>query len=89
LPKTVFPGGALIGCDAGYLNACRIKGSHAAIKTGMLAADAAFEAVTAGRAHDELSAYPKSFEASWLYKELHQSPQLQTLVQKGHDWSVP
>ena len=45
LPKTVFPGGALIGCDAGYLNAARIKGSHAAIKSGMLAAEAAYEAV--------------------------------------------
>ncbi|HOE44111.1 MAG TPA: NAD(P)/FAD-dependent oxidoreductase, partial [Rhodoferax sp.] len=50
LPKTVFPGGALVGCDAGYLNVSRIKGTHAAIKSGMLAAEAAFEAVTAGRA---------------------------------------
>ncbi|MCA8421559.1 NAD(P)/FAD-dependent oxidoreductase, partial [Burkholderia cenocepacia] len=58
LPKTVFPGGALIGDDAGFLNASRIKGSHAAIKTGMLAADAAFDAVQAGRQSDELNAYP-------------------------------
>jgi electron-transferring-flavoprotein dehydrogenase len=72
LPKTVFPGGALIGCDAGYLNAARIKGSHAAIKSGMLAADAAYEAVSAGRANDELSAYPAAFEKSWLSKELNQ-----------------
>ena len=71
LPKTVFPGGALIGCDAGYLNVSRIKGSHSAIKTGMLAGEAAFEAVTAGRQHDELSAYPKAFEESWLYTELN------------------
>ncbi len=71
LPKTVFPGGALIGCNAGYLNVGRIKGSHAAIKTGMLAAEAAFEAVQAGRQHDELSAYPAAFEASWLYTELN------------------
>ncbi len=71
LPKTVFPGGALIGCDAGYLNVSRIKGSHAAIKTGMLAGEAAFEAVAAGRQHDELSAYPKAFEESWLYTELN------------------
>jgi len=71
LPKTVFPGGALIGCDAGYLNVSRIKGSHAAIKTGMLAAEAAYEAVTAGRQHDELSAYPRAFEQSWLYTELN------------------
>ena len=70
LPKTVFPGGALVGCDAGYLNVGRIKGSHAAIKTGMLAAEAAFAAVTAGRQHDELAAYPEAFAQSWLYKEL-------------------
>ncbi|MBP6006685.1 MAG: electron transfer flavoprotein-ubiquinone oxidoreductase [Rhodoferax sp.] len=73
LPKTVFPGGALVGCDAGYLNVSRIKGSHAAIKSGMLAAEAAFEAVTAGRSHDELSAYPKAFKQSWLHAELHKS----------------
>src|SRR3990167_4757480 len=71
LPKTVFPGGALVGCNAGYLNVGRIKGSHAAIKTGMLAAEAAFDAVTAGRQHDELAAYPKAFEESWLHTELN------------------
>jgi electron-transferring-flavoprotein dehydrogenase len=53
LPELVFPGGALIGCDAGFLNASRIKGSHAAIKTGMLAAEAAFDAVGAGRSGDD------------------------------------
>jgi electron-transferring-flavoprotein dehydrogenase len=73
LPKTVFPGGALVGCDAGYLNVSRIKGSHAAIKSGMLAAEAAYEAVTAGRAQDELSAYPEAFRESWLYTELNKS----------------
>jgi electron-transferring-flavoprotein dehydrogenase len=73
LPKTVFPGGALVGCEAGFLNVSRIKGSHAAMKSGMLAAEAAFEAVTAGRSHDELSAYPEAFEASWLYTELNKS----------------
>jgi len=71
LPKTVFPGGALVGCNAGFLNVSRIKGSHAAIKTGMLAAQAAFEAVAAGRAHDELAAYPEAFEKSWLHTELN------------------
>src|SRR5438093_309494 len=70
LPKTVFPGGALVGCDAGFMNAARIKGSHAAIKSGMLAAEAAFAAVTAGRQHDELAAYPEAFEKSWLCEEL-------------------
>jgi electron-transferring-flavoprotein dehydrogenase len=73
LPKTIFPGGALVGCDAGYLNASRIKGSHAAIKTGMLAADAAFDALMAGRQHDELAAYPQAFEESWLFDELNKA----------------
>jgi electron-transferring-flavoprotein dehydrogenase len=83
LPKTVFPGGALIGCDAGYLNAARIKGSHAAIKSGMLAADAAYEAVSAGRANDELSAYPAAFEESWLSKELNQYRNFKLWFKKG------
>jgi electron-transferring-flavoprotein dehydrogenase len=61
LPKLTFPGGVLLGCDAGFLNASRIKGSHAAMKTGMLAAEAAFEALGAERQHDELTAYPEAF----------------------------
>src|SRR5690606_31211344 len=73
LPKLVFPGGALVGCEAGTLNASRIKGSHAAIKTGMLAAEAAFAALGEGRAHDELTTYPEAFENSWLHAELLQS----------------
>jgi len=83
LPKTVFPGGALVGCDAGYLNVSRIKGSHAAIKSGMLAAEAAYVAVTAGRAHDELSAYPESFKASWLYTELNKSRNFKSWFKYG------
>ena len=83
LPKTVFPGGALVGCDAGYLNAARIKGSHAAIKTGMLCAEAAFEAVTAGRAGDELATYPQAFEKSWLRDELHSSRNFKPWFKKG------
>jgi len=83
LPKTVFPGGALIGDDAGYLNASRIKGSHAAIKSGMLAAEAAFEAVTGGRAHDELTAYPEAFKSSWLYEELHKARNFKPWMVKG------
>jgi electron-transferring-flavoprotein dehydrogenase len=73
LPKTVFPGGALVGCDAGFLNVSRIKGSHTAIKTGMLAAEAAFEALQANRQHDELTTYPEAFEQSWAFKELNKS----------------
>ena len=83
LPKTVFPGGALIGCNAGYLNVSRIKGSHAAIKTGMLAAEAAFDAVVAGRQHDELSAYPEAFEASWLHTELNKDRNFKNWFKKG------
>ena len=70
LPKTVFPGGALVGCDAGFLNAARIKGSHAAIKSGMLCGEAAFEAVAAGRSSDVLTGFEEKFKASWLYEEL-------------------
>ncbi len=83
LPKLVFPGGALIGCDAGFLNAPRIKGSHAALKSGMLAAEAAFEALASGRAHDELSAYPQAFERSWLYDELYRARNFKPWLDKG------
>jgi electron-transferring-flavoprotein dehydrogenase len=83
LPKLVFPGGALVGDDAGFLNASRIKGSHAAIKTGMLAADAAFEALQAGRQSDELRAYPEAFENSWLKAELHRARNFKQWMSKG------
>jgi electron-transferring-flavoprotein dehydrogenase len=83
LPKTVFPGGALVGCDAGYLNASRIKGSHAAIKTGMLCAEAAFDALGAGRQRDELTAYPEAFEKSWLHAELRQAKNFKQWFKKG------
>jgi electron-transferring-flavoprotein dehydrogenase len=83
LPKLVFPGGALVGCDAGFLNASRIKGSHAAIKTGMLAAEAAFEAVGAGRQHDELAAYPEAFRQSWLHEELHKARNFKPFMGMG------
>jgi len=83
LPKQVFAGGALVGDDAGYLNAARIKGSHAAIKSGMLAAKAAYDAITAGRSRDELTAYPEAFEKSWLHDELHQSRNFKAWFKKG------
>jgi electron-transferring-flavoprotein dehydrogenase len=83
LPRLTFPGGALIGCDAGFLNASRIKGSHAAMKTGMLAADAAFDALGANRRHDELTAYPQSFERSWLHEELHKARNFKPWMSKG------
>ncbi len=84
LPKLVFPGGALVGCEAGTLNPARIKGSHAAIKTGMLAAEAAAAACKAGRSHDELSAYPEAFEKSWLYQELDQSRNFKQWFKQGN-----
>jgi electron-transferring-flavoprotein dehydrogenase len=83
LPKLTFPGGALIGCDAGFLNASRIKGSHAAMKSGMLAAEAAFDAIGAGRAQDELTAYTTSFEKSWLHEELHVARNFKPAMGKG------
>jgi len=83
LPKLTFPGGALIGDDAGFLNAARIKGTHGALKTGMLAAEAAAEALAAGRGGDELSAYPQKFRASWLFEELHRARNFKPWMSKG------
>ena len=83
LPKLVFPGGALVGDDAGFLNASRIKGSHAAIKSGMLAAESAFAALRAGRSGDELQAYPDAFRASWLFDELNRSRNFKQWMAKG------
>ncbi len=83
LPKLVFPGGALVGCEAGFLNASRIKGSHAAIKSGMMAADAAFDALAAERSADELPAYPAAFEASWLHTELNKARNFKQWFKKG------
>jgi len=82
LPKLTFPGGCLIGDDAGFLNASRIKGSHAAIKSGMLAAEAAFAALKSG-ATAELSAYPESFKTSWLHEELHRARNFKPWMSKG------
>jgi electron-transferring-flavoprotein dehydrogenase len=84
LPKIVFPGGVLVGCNAGFLNAARIKGSHAAIKSGMMAAEAAFSALAAGRSSDELASFPTAFEASWLHTELHQSRNFKQWFKKGN-----
>jgi electron-transferring-flavoprotein dehydrogenase len=71
IPKLVFPGGALIGCSAGFLNVPKIKGNHTAMKSGMLAAEATFEALGAGGG--PLEAYPAALEASWVQEELHQA----------------
>jgi len=70
VPKLAFPGGALVGCAAGFLNVPRIKGTHNAMKTGMLAAEAAFAALGAGRAHDALDDYDAGWRKSWVYEDL-------------------
>jgi electron-transferring-flavoprotein dehydrogenase len=70
VPKLTFPGGALIGCSAGFVNLPRIKGSHNAMKTGMIAAEALFEALKAGRAHDEVTEYGRMYERSSVYADL-------------------
>ena len=86
LPKMVFNGGALIGCDAGTLNFAKIKGSHTAMKSGMLAAEAAADALFAGReGGDELTGYEEGFKASWLYDELYKSRNFGAAI---HKWGA-
>ncbi|WP_300657584.1 electron transfer flavoprotein-ubiquinone oxidoreductase [Pseudomonas sp.] len=83
LPKMVFNGGALIGCDLGTLNFAKIKGSHTAMKSGMLAADAAADALFAGReGGDQLTGYVDAFKASWLYDELFRSRNFGAAIHK-------
>jgi len=85
IPKLVMPGAALIGDSAGFLNVPRIKGTHSAMKSGMMAADAAVEAILSQRSHDELAAYPQAFEASWVKKELSVVRNVVPLVKKFGD----
>jgi electron-transferring-flavoprotein dehydrogenase len=85
VPKLVFPGGALIGDTAGFLNVPRIKGTHTSMKSGMMAAEAAFAAIQAERAGDELTAYPEAYEKSWVYEELRQVRNVVPLVKKFGD----
>lgn len=89
IPKLAFPGGVLIGCTAGFVNVPRIKGTHNAMKTGMLAADAAFEAVVDGRSSDTLESYEAAFEASWVYKDLHRVRNARPSLEKfGGFWGT-
>ncbi|MDI9336611.1 MAG: electron transfer flavoprotein-ubiquinone oxidoreductase, partial [Gammaproteobacteria bacterium] len=83
LPKLVFPGGLLVGCEAGFLNVSRIKGSHAAIKSGMLAAEALLQALQNHRQHDELTNYPDLFRKSWLYHELNKDRNFKSWFRHG------
>jgi len=87
VPDLAFPGGALIGCSAGFLNVAKIKGSHNAMKTGMLAAEAAFDAVTAGEETPPvLSAYPDAYKKSWVYEELYASRNFRPAFSKFGLW---
>ena len=83
LPKLTFPGGAMLGCDAGFLNASRIKGSHAAIKSGMLAARAVADALAANRQYDELTEYTNAFKNSWLFEEMYKARNFKPAMSKG------
>ena len=82
LPKLTFPGGALIGCTAGFLNVPRIKGSHTAMKSGMMAAEAAADAISRQRGNDELTGYSEAYQASWVEKELRMVRNFEPIVAK-------
>jgi len=82
VPKLAFPGGALIGCSAGFVNVPRIKGSHTAMKSGMLAAESAFRAIQADRSSDELADYQETLNASWIAEELKKVQNVEPLVDK-------
>jgi electron-transferring-flavoprotein dehydrogenase len=82
VPKLVFPGGALVGCAAGFMNLPRIKGSHNAMKTGMLAADAAFAALGEGRSHDTLDSYETGYRASFVYKDIKRVRNVKPLLSR-------
>jgi electron-transferring-flavoprotein dehydrogenase len=83
VPQLAFPGGVLIGCTAGFMNVPKVKGSHTAMKTGMLAAEAAFEALKDGRANDVLDAYPALYEQSWVHQELKKVRNIRPSFNKG------
>jgi electron-transferring-flavoprotein dehydrogenase len=85
VPKLAFPGGALIGCGAGFVNVPRIKGSHTAMKSAMLAAEAAFAAIAAGREGDELADFEPALRSSWIAKELKAVRNVEPLVAKFGD----
>ena len=84
LPKLTFPGGAMVGCEAGTLNTPKIKGSHTAMKSGMIAAEAAFAAISADRGSDELTEYTDAFQKSWVYEELKSARN----VRPGFKWGL-
>ncbi len=86
LPKLTFAGGVLVGDDAGFLNPAKIKGSHTAIKSGMLAAEAIYEAISAGRQHDEVVSYEQKFKDSWLYEDMYQARNFAPAMHRMGTW---
>jgi len=86
LPKMTFPGGLVVGCDAGTLNFAKIKGTHTAMKSGMIAAEQVITAIEAGRANDEITEYTEAFNASWVYEELHRSRNFGPAMHKFGMW---
>jgi electron-transferring-flavoprotein dehydrogenase len=89
VPKLAFPGGVLVGCAAGFVNVPRIKGSHNAIKTGMMAAEAAYDAVVSGRSGDELTAYQEAYDRSWVKRELFKVRNVKPLWSRlGTTWGI-
>ncbi len=83
IPKLVFPGGALIGATAGFTNVPKIKGSHTAMKSGMIAAECVFEALAAGRGGDELARYPEAMQESWVWQELRAARNIRPSFRNG------
>ena len=86
LPKFTFPGGVLVGDEAGFLNPAKIKGTHTSMKSGMLAAEAIFEALQAGRQHDEVIAYTTMYRESWLYEDNYASRNFSPAMHRMGQW---
>lgn len=86
LPKLYFPGGVLVGDDAGFLNPAKIKGTHTAIKSGMLAAESVYAAIASGRAHDEVASYEDAFKNSWLHEDMYQARNFAGAMHRMGTW---
>jgi electron-transferring-flavoprotein dehydrogenase len=86
LPKMTFPGGLVVGCDAGTLDFSKIKGTHTAMKSGMIAAEQIVTAIDAGRSNDEITEFTAAFESSWVHKDLHNSRNFGPAMHKFGMW---
>lgn len=86
LPKLYFPGGVLVGDDAGFLNPAKIKGSHTAIKSGILAAESVYDAIASGRQHDEVTSYEDKFKNSWLFDDMYHARNFATAMHRMGIW---